>query len=293
LTLWAVITDRELGMYCATESENEQEGSHREAVPRHRLTKKAVLRAAVGISAVLGSVALLSAISDRGMIHMTAEDVGVKDEDTVHHCLCVFDIDRTLTAKQGWAEKCKDHHATELVGIPDMGYATGTMIASELAQSMGASFCAKCYHGIVTAGIASGPGSPERDHIMEYIGGTARTRSLIWQDIKFQPQTDIQSSLVVQAKDGNKQDSVRKMLQWWHTVQKIDIDDEDVYFFDDMAENVKPFEGTGFNAFQVSCAIRGPAEALPGAYDGKIGGCGGALTELTEKKGVHLCAKPQ
>jgi len=83
------------------------------------------------------------------------------------------------------------------------------------------------------------------------------------------------------------------MVQWWRTVKKIDIDDEDVYFFDDMAENVKPFEGTGFNAFQVSCAVRGPAEAIPGAYDGKIGGCGGAFTELTEKKGVHLCPKPQ
>jgi len=256
------------------------------------LSKKAVLRAVVGVSAVLGSVALLNAISDRGMKHMTAEDVGVKNEDTPRHCLCVFDIDRTLTAKQGWAEKCKDHHVTELIGIPDMAYAQGTMIASELAQSMGASFCGKCFHGIVTAGVASGPGSPERDHIMEFIGGAARTRSTIWQDIKFQPQTDIQSSLVVRAKDGNKQDSVRKMVQWWRTVQKIDIDDRDVYFFDDMAENVKPFEGTGFNAFQVSCVVRGPAEALPGAYDGKIGGCGGTLTELTEKKGVHLCPKP-
>lgn len=265
-------------------------------MPCNRLSKKAVLRAAVGVSAVLGIAALLSTISDRGMLHMTtAENVGVKDEDTpaFRHCLCVFDIDRTLTAKQGWAEQCKDHHVTELVGIPDEAYAKGTMIASELAQSMAASFCGKCYHGIVTAGVASGPNSPEREHILEFIGGTARTRSRMWQDIGFQPQTDIQSSLVVQAKDGNKQDSVKKMVQWWRTAQKIDIDDGDVYFFDDMAENVKPFEGTGFNAFQVSCAVRGPAEALPGAYDGKIGGCGGAFTELEKKKGVHLCPKSE
>jgi len=283
------MAERELGMHSATESANEQ-SSNGQAAPCNRLSKKAVLRAVVGVSAVLGSVALLNAISDRGMKHMTAEDVGVKNEDTPRHCLSVFDIDRTLTATQGWAEKCKDHHVTELGGIPDEAYAKGTMIASELAQSMGASFCGKCWHGIVTAGVASGPWF--REHILEYIGGTARTRSRVWQDIKFQPQTDVQSSLVVQAKDGNQQDSVQKMVQWWRNVQKIDIDDEDVYFFDDMAENVKPFEGTGFNAFQVSCVVRGPAEALPGAYDGKIGGCGGTLTELTEKKGVHLCPKP-
>jgi len=282
-------------MYSA--SEMEEQGSYGQAVPRSRLSMNAVLRAAVGVSAVLGGVALLNAVADNGMMHMTVEDVGVKDEDesAFRHCLCVFDIDRTLTAKQGWAEKCKDHHVTELKGIQDAAYAQGTMIASELAQSMGASFCGKCWHGIVTAGVASGPGSAEREHVLEYIGGTARTGTRYWQDIKFQPQTDIQSSLVIQAKDGNKQDSVKKMVQWWRNVKKIDVADEDVYFFDDMAENVKPFEGTGFNAFQISCAVRGPAEAIPGAYDGKIGGCGGAFTELDveKKKGVHLCPKAQ
>jgi hypothetical protein len=285
-------------MYSETETESETEqGNYGQARSRSLLSKKAVLRAAVGVCAVFGSVALLNAIIDRGMMHVTVKDVGVKDEDTPvknkGHCLCVFDIDRTLTAKQGWAEKCKDHHVTELLGINDEAYARGTMIASELAHSLGASFCGKCYHGVVTAGTASGPGSPEREHILEYIGGTGRTRSQIWQDIAFQPQTDIHSSLVTRAKDGNKQDSVRKMVQWWKNVQKIDIDDSDVYFFDDMAENVKPFKGTGFNAFQVSCAVRGPAEAIPGSYDGKIGGCGGAFTELTEKKGVHLCPQLQ
>jgi len=288
------MADRDLGMYGASATENEN-SSNGQTVPPSSLSKKAVLMVGLGVFAVLGSIALLNAIIDRGMMHMTVDDVEIKDEakEAFRNCLCVFDIDRTLTAKQGWAEKCKEHKVTELGGIPDEAYAKGTMIASELAQSMTGSFCGKCFHGIVTAGIASGPGSPEREHILEYIGGTGRTRTRYWQDIKFQPQTEIRSSLVVQAKDGNKQDTVKKMVQWWRNVKKIGIDDGDVYFFDDMAENVKPFEGTGFNARQVSCAVRGPAEALPGAYDGKIGGCGGAFTELEEKKGVHLCPKPE
>mmetsp|Transcript_4658 Transcript_4658/g.9253 ORF Transcript_4658/g.9253 Transcript_4658/m.9253 type:complete len:292 (+) Transcript_4658:56-931(+) len=289
------MADHEVGMYRATDSQSEQ-GCQRQALIWNRLSKKALLRVAVGLSAALGGFALLNVVTDRGMMLMTVEDVGVKDEDKAvfRHCLCVFDIDRTLTAKQGWAEKCKDHHVTELAGIQDEAYAKGTMIVSELAQSMSASFCGKCYHGIVTAGIASGPNSLEREHILEYLGGTARTLTDFWQDISFQPQTEIQSSLVVRAKDGNKQDTVKKMVQWWRNVKKIDIDDGDVYFFDDMAENVKPFANTGLNAFQVSCAVRGPAEKLPGAYDGKIGGCGGAFSELDQiaaKKGVHLCPK--
>lgn len=289
------MAESDVGMCGASETGNEQ-GSHGQMVPSSRFSKKAVLKIVVGVSAVLCGVALLNTVIDRGMMHMTVEDVGVKDDakDGEGPCLCVFDIDRTLTAKQGWAEKCKEHKVTELSGIQDQAYAKGTMIASELAQSMAGSFCGKCFHGIVTAGVASGPGSPERKHILEFIGGTGRTRTDYWQDIKFQPDTEIHSSLVIQAKDGNKQDSVRKMVQWWKSAPRnIDIKDGDVYFFDDMAENVKPFEGTGFNAFQVSCAVRGPAEVLPGAYDGKIGGCGGAFSELQDKKGVHLCPQPE
>lgn len=289
------MADRALGMCVASETESEAVSRVQAVLPKAMsgLSAKAVSRAVVGVSAVLAGIALVSSMTNHGMMRMTVEDVGVKDEAKASsgHCLCVFDIDRTLTAKQGWAEKCKDHHVTELQGIQDEAYAKGTMIASELAMSMSKSFCGTCFHGIVTAGVASGPNSAEREHILEFIGGTGRTYTKFWQDIKFQPQTEIQSSLVIQAKDGNKQDTVKKMVQWWRNVRKIDIDDGDVYFFDDMAENVKPFEGTGFNAFQVSCAVRGPAEALPGAYDGKIGGCGGTFTEVQEKKGVHLCPK--
>mmetsp|Transcript_93259 Transcript_93259/g.216744 ORF Transcript_93259/g.216744 Transcript_93259/m.216744 type:complete len:293 (-) Transcript_93259:96-974(-) len=201
-------------------------------------------------------------------------------------CLCVFDIDRTLTGKQGWKDKCPED--LELGGVQDMAYAQGTMVVSELAQSIGKTFCGECYHGIVTAGVASGEGSAERQRLLSYLGGTERTRSDFWHDIHFNADTSVTSSLVVEAQDTLKQKSVLSMIEWWRNKQDIPLKNEDVYFFDDIKENVLPFKGTGINARQVSCAVRGPSE-MAGAYDGKIGGCGGAFVEIEKVKGVHIC----
>jgi hypothetical protein len=197
----------------------------------------------------------------------------------------VFDIDRTLTAKQGWAPQCPTDQ--EMPGVDDKAYAKGTLVLSELgSKGLGSTFCAKCHTGIVTAGIATGEGSDERMKILEAIGGKDKTTTDWWQDVAFNPATEVKSSLVVQAKDGNKQDSVRSMVNWWKA-NGLDLADENVWFFDDIAGNVQPFDGTGFNAIQVSCESRGPKEW--GGWDGKIGGCGGQLHEIEPKKGVHVC----
>mmetsp|Transcript_55438 Transcript_55438/g.124901 ORF Transcript_55438/g.124901 Transcript_55438/m.124901 type:complete len:322 (+) Transcript_55438:67-1032(+) len=279
----------------------------RKAMPgrRRMLVKGAV--SVIGVSMALALVHYatrvpvprsVSAVAEATGAAETKEEVASKDDEdeedekkkpVFKKCLCVFDIDRTLTGKQGWAGKCgKD---TELGGVPDEAYAKGTLLVSELAQSVGSTFCGECYHGIVTAGKASGPNSAERQKLLKYLGGTARTRTDFWQDISFKADTPVVTSLVVQALDGSKQKSVASMVEWWRNKQHIDIKPEDVYFFDDIKENVEPFRGTGFNAQQVSCASRGPAEKLPGAYDGKIGGCGGAFKDLKKKKGVFLCGE--
>mmetsp|Transcript_38517 Transcript_38517/g.99687 ORF Transcript_38517/g.99687 Transcript_38517/m.99687 type:complete len:281 (-) Transcript_38517:32-874(-) len=202
-------------------------------------------------------------------------------------CLCVFDIDRTLTGKQGWAGQCPADN--EIPGATDIAYAGGTLIFSDLKEHLGKTFCRKCFSGIVTAGTGSGANSTERKGLLEALGGTAKTRSDYWQEIGWNSATEIKTSLVVQACDGHKQDSVISMLNWWKTVQKIDIAREDTYFFDDIATNVQPFDGTGINARQISCTSRGPKENLAGSFDGKIGGCGGAASEVTAEKGVEVC----
>jgi len=202
-------------------------------------------------------------------------------------CLCVFDIDRTLTGKQGWAGKCPDD--LEKPGVQDVAYAQGTLLLSKLAQQINSTFCKACYRGIVTAGQASGEHSKERAEILKALGGVAYTRSDWWQDIGFNPKTHIRSSLVVQASDGSKQDSVVSMLAWWKADQKLTIDRERVHFFDDIATNVQAFKGTGINARQVSCKVRGPKENMPGQFPGKIGGCGGEPDEVVEDEGIHIC----
>lgn len=221
-----------------------------------------------------------STLQRKGVVNLDEEEAVFKK------CLCVFDIDRTLTGKQGWQEKCPaDKHFAD---VQDQAYATGTFLAADLAQNMGATFCGECYHGIVTAGVASGEGSELRKHLMKLIGGTARTRTDFWQDIHFKPDTKAVSSLIVEASDTLKQKSVLSMIDWWREKQGIDFKNEDVYFFDDIKENVQPFEGTGINAKQVSCASRGPVE-MAGQYEGKIGGCGGAAAEIEKFKGVVVC----
>uniref|UniRef100_A0A7S2QC54 Uncharacterized protein n=1 Tax=Zooxanthella nutricula TaxID=1333877 RepID=A0A7S2QC54_9DINO len=202
-------------------------------------------------------------------------------------CLCVFDVDRTLTGKQGWAQQCSAER--EFPDIPDYSYMKGSLILSDLAQNLNSTFCKPCYRGIVTAGPVSGPNSPERAQMLRQLGGTYYTRSNWWQDVKFNPKAQVRSSLVFQALDGQKQAAVLSMLDWWKNDQHVDIKKEDVYFFDDFVGNVKPFAGTGLNAKQVSCQSRGPKENFPGVWEGKIGGCGGTAAEVVGDKGIKVC----
>jgi len=202
-------------------------------------------------------------------------------------CLCVFDVDRTLTGKQGWAQQCSADR--EFPNIPDHAYMQGSLLLSDLVQNLNSTFCKPCYRGIVTAGPVSGPNSPERAQVLRQLGGTYYTRSDWWQDVKFNPKAQVRSSLVSQALDGQKQAAVLSMLDWWKKDQHVDFKRENVYFFDDFVGNVKPFQGTGLNAKQVSCQSRGPKENFPGVWEGKIGGCGGTAAEVVGDRGVKVC----
>lgn len=192
-------------------------------------------------------------------------------------CLCIFDIDRTLTGHQGSAHRCK---GTEKVdGVLDAAYGGGTLVFSKLALNLEDTFCNRCYHGIVTAGTATGHLSPERARVLRLLGGIGATLSNTWSH-----RDNVQSSLVVGAIDGRKQESVRDIVSWFKSHRGIEIKDKRVHFFDDRDNNVPPFKGTGFNARQVSCASRGPAPA-----ESVIGFCGGVPEEVVEDAGVHSC----
>lgn len=191
-------------------------------------------------------------------------------------CLCIFDVDRTLTGKQRSAKDCPG--TKEFHGIYDGAYGGGTFVASKLAMHLHETFCHRCYRGIVTAGTASGPLSKERARVLRLLGGIGRTLSNTWSR-----RHDVHSSLVVEALDGHKHESVRHVVDWFEKSRGIRIEPKRVHFFDDRLDNVKAFTGSGFSARQISCSSRGQVE------ERLVGFCGGRPDEIVEDIGVRTC----
>merc|ERR1712079_589338 len=80
----------------------------------------------------------------------------------------------------------------------------------------------------------------------------------------------MKSSLAVGCNDGTKQHGVANMVKWFEENQNIKIPHENVWLFDDRAENILPFNDTGskFNARQISCRTREPRGASSIGYCG-------------------------
>lgn len=197
------------------------------------------------------------------------------------HCLCIFDVDRVLTGAQGKSSECPNAKVQK--GVPDTAYGGGTLMLSEAGSNLGKTFCAKCFHGIVGAGELSGAVSAERDVIFNNVVGPANmTLTSEWQDFYPHSQT-FESSLVLGWPDGRKHIAVKNIIDWFMNEKNIFIPDEQVHFFDDRLINIEQFEGSGYNARQVSCSSRDP-------HDGNvIGLCGAALDEIVRAKGVSTC----
>lgn len=192
----------------------------------------------------------------------------------LYSCLCVFDVDRTLTAKQGQVAKCPG--VAEVRGVRDTAYEGGTLVLSQLARHLTDTFCNECYHGIVSAGPVGGYNSKERAVMLKVLGGVQRTLSSEWSG-----PAHVTSSLVSGAPDGHKHVSVRGIVDWFRAVKGIRIEDRQVYFFDDNTRNPPSFKATSFNARQVSCSDRA----------GLVGICGARTSEVVKTGGVHMCRR--
>lgn len=198
-------------------------------------------------------------------------------------CLCVFDVDRTLTASQGSAAKCPG--TREVKGIYDTAYARGTLVLSAFsAAGIKNTFCGQCYLGVVTAGDLSGPNSKMRAYFLKHVLVTdlqevfaRRVRNATtWSSGK-----DVSSPLVVHQQDGTKQIAVAGIVDWYKK-QGPQILEDQVFFFDDRQDNVQPFAGSGFNSKQISCTSRDHRV---------IGLCGARPEEITSTKGVEPCKR--
>jgi len=190
----------------------------------------------------------------------------------------VFDVDRTLTGRQGETGRCpknKIHY-----GIHDNAYGGGDLTLSELGQDLDKTPCAKCYIGVVSAGSVDGYHSRERGVLFDHLsvsGKLPTTKAGAWSQ-----HPTVNSPLNLVWPDGLKQDAIADILEWY-AKKGVHVDDTDVYMFDDRESNVRPFaKHHPYNARQISCATRDRG--------GSIGLCGATLAEIVLEKGIKLCS---
>jgi len=189
-------------------------------------------------------------------------------------CLCLFDVDRTLTADQKHLKMCPG--VAEVPGVNDTAYGGGTLILSDLAQHIPDTFCSRCYRGVVSSGDAGGAFSDLRGILMQMLGGHDATLGGRWSNVNL-----VTSLLVWGAPDGKKQGAVRDIMKWVKKKHNLMIEDKEVYFFDDSMLNVPSFVATGYNALQVSCATRASGKV--------IGMCGATRDEIQPHHGLKMC----
>lgn len=154
-------------------------------------------------------------------------------------CMCLFDIDRTLTCKQGHG--CPGCQA--FPGVWDDAYGGGSFTMSPLAQHIGSSGCGGCVLGAVSAGS----------------GGSGAAREKIRAALRGGP-------LVLGCSGPNKPSCSRGLAQ------RYGVPLANVYFFDDTPANVFAFSGSGMNAHVVSCGSRDASigGGLCGAQPGEV-----------------------
>jgi len=202
-------------------------------------------------------------------------------------CLCLFDIDRTLTAKQGSSSsQCPGSQIRH--GTYDNAYGGGWLTLSEVgAAGLSTTFCGACYLGVVSHGNAGGAGSREREYLTAHtlVTQTYSNFSASHPDAcTWSGSSTVQSNLVLGWPDREKQDAVRGIVEWYAT-QGVVVPSSRVHFFGDRTENIGPFAGTGFNAREISCGSRDYS-----IHHGMVGLCGARLEEIVDTPGVATCS---
>eukprot|EP00929_Paragymnodinium_shiwhaense_P082765 TRINITY_DN4377_c0_g1_i4.p1 TRINITY_DN4377_c0_g1~~TRINITY_DN4377_c0_g1_i4.p1 ORF type:complete len:1192 (+),score=308.84 TRINITY_DN4377_c0_g1_i4:89-3664(+) len=212
-------------------------------------------------------------------------------------CLCVFDIDRTLTGAQDQVGKCPRNRMID--GVRDTAYdhvrkergSQPWLTLSALAnEGLSSTFCGKCYIGLCSAGDGGGEGSKERDYLIKHVLRSTPFDELAARDpqaVAWSHGNDVQSPLVYGKGDKTKQDAVVDIRDWYAS-RGIKIAAQNVHFFGDRTENMEPFRASGFNAREISCGSRDP-DLYGGS--GMVGFCGALPEEITDEKGIFQCSE--
>jgi len=213
------------------------------------------------------------------------EDCGATADS--HACLCVFDIDRTLTGKQGETRKCR---GTRQLDFFDEAYGGGKATLSALtAMGIATTFCDRCYLGITSAGAGSGAGSDWNQYLLDHVMRGTVHDAFTWANPhvqKWSYGTNVHSPYVLHQGNRVKQNAVEQVRRWYGRHGAC-ISPGEVYFFGDRTENIRPFQNLGFNSREISCGSR-DYELYGGS--GMVGFCGARPEEIQRVKGSILCS---
>lgn len=257
-------------------------------------------RAAKAFAVVLLAVAAVVCLVPSPLATSALADLQEKWEwPSAGQCLCLFDVDRTLTSRQlqndaATDEQCpKTEYAREVDGkaVIDWAYKGGRLRLSEVVLNMKDTFCGKqnCYMGVISAGGASG--DDEKEILFEHLNVNSEDRlggSGFGQFAAVDSDVNLQK--IVFTPDPQKGDVAKKIFDWLNsdTGKKAGIPANKVWLFDDHLGNPAEMGKYGFNGREVSCKTRDQSIG-----NGLVGLCGAELSEIVPSEGISTCADPK
>jgi len=185
-------------------------------------------------------------------------------------CLCLFDVDRTLTSKQGFADKCPGSEVHK--GVEDPAFGGGDLVISPVGANMEETPCNKCKLGVISQGQVGG--ADEKKIVMSGLQDVGT----IWSK-----PDHVVSPLVHGCPDSEKPKCAQSIVKWYATEVDVHILPKNVFFFDDQDGNVDGFAQLGYNAKQISCTSRDEG------MRNSVGICGAQLNEIFLKQGIQRC----
>jgi len=208
----------------------------------------------------------------------------------------MFDIDRTLTSKQGTSDQCPG--SQELQGIYDAAYGGGYATLSAFAAAgVSETFCKDCYLGITSAGTGSGVSSPWNNYILDNLMRNSvqdrltalapGVKSYVYGNSDWS-MPHVTSPYVLGQADGQKQNAVESVRAWYKSSFNISIEKSNVHFYDDRTNNIPPFAWLDLPAKQISCTSRDWSY-----QNGIIGLCGANLDEIIQVEDNQPCTSEQ
>jgi len=205
--------------------------------------------------------------------------------DVCSACLCVFDIDRTLTGKQADTRHCPRNRVLPMY---DDGYGGGRATLSALAaDGISATFCNKCYLGITSAGHGSGEHSQWNRYLLDHVMRSEMQDAFVVaypESKRWSRGFRVSSPYVLGQSNKVKQNAVELIRRWYgEKPRDVCIRPENVYFFGDRTENIKPFQEKRFNSREISCSSRDHS------HGDTIGHCGATPQEVQRETGNILC----